>query len=41
MKQERFRAFGAHSYTDFIVPHLTNDQPKALGSLARFAKVLA
>lgn len=38
---ERFRAFGALGYTDIIVRHLTNDQPKVLGSLARLAKVRA
>lgn len=38
---ERFRALGALGYTDIIVRHLTNDQPKVLGSLARLAKVRA
>ena len=41
MKQERFRALDAPGYTDVIVRHLTNDQPKVLGSLARLAKVRA
>jgi len=36
---ERFRAFGALGYTDVIVRHLTNDQSKVLGSLARLEKV--
>ena len=38
---ERFRAFGELGYTDIIVRHLTNDQPKVLGSLARLEKVRA
>jgi alkanesulfonate monooxygenase SsuD/methylene tetrahydromethanopterin reductase-like flavin-dependent oxidoreductase (luciferase family) len=38
---ERFRGLGALGYTDIIVRHLTNDQPKVLGSLARLAKVRA
>ena len=38
---ERFRAFGQLGYTDIIVRHLTNDQPKVLGSLARLEKVRA
>jgi len=36
---ERFRALGALGYTDVIVRHLTNDQSKVLGSLARLEKV--
>ena len=38
---ERFRAFGEFGYTDVIVRHLTNDQPKVLASLARLEKVRA
>jgi alkanesulfonate monooxygenase SsuD/methylene tetrahydromethanopterin reductase-like flavin-dependent oxidoreductase (luciferase family) len=38
---DRFRAFGDLGYTDVIVRHLTNDQPKVLASLARLAKVRA
>jgi alkanesulfonate monooxygenase SsuD/methylene tetrahydromethanopterin reductase-like flavin-dependent oxidoreductase (luciferase family) len=37
----RFRALGALGYTDVIVRHLTDDQPKVLGSLARLAEVRA
>jgi alkanesulfonate monooxygenase SsuD/methylene tetrahydromethanopterin reductase-like flavin-dependent oxidoreductase (luciferase family) len=37
----RFRALGALGYTDVIVRHLTGDQPKVLGSLARLAEVRA
>jgi len=36
---EHFRALGALGYTDVIVRHLTNDQTKVLGSLARLEKV--
>jgi alkanesulfonate monooxygenase SsuD/methylene tetrahydromethanopterin reductase-like flavin-dependent oxidoreductase (luciferase family) len=38
---ERFRAFGEFGYTDVIVRHLTNDQPKVLASLARLENVRA
>ena len=38
---EQFRAFGQIGYTDILVRHLTNDQPKVLGSLARLAAVRA
>jgi alkanesulfonate monooxygenase SsuD/methylene tetrahydromethanopterin reductase-like flavin-dependent oxidoreductase (luciferase family) len=34
----RFRELGAMGYTDVIVRHLTDDQPKVLGSLARLAE---
>ena len=36
---EQFRALGAMGYTEIIVRHLTNDQPKVLGSVARLARV--
>ncbi len=36
---EQFRAFGEIGYTDILVRHLTNDQPKVLGSLERLAAV--
>jgi alkanesulfonate monooxygenase SsuD/methylene tetrahydromethanopterin reductase-like flavin-dependent oxidoreductase (luciferase family) len=36
---ERFAAFAAAGYTDVIVRHLTNDQPRVLASLARLEKV--
>jgi alkanesulfonate monooxygenase SsuD/methylene tetrahydromethanopterin reductase-like flavin-dependent oxidoreductase (luciferase family) len=35
----QFRALGELGYTDILVRHLTNDQPKVLGSLARLEKV--
>jgi alkanesulfonate monooxygenase SsuD/methylene tetrahydromethanopterin reductase-like flavin-dependent oxidoreductase (luciferase family) len=38
---EQFRTFGKIGYTDILVRHLTNDQPKALGSLERLAAVRA
>jgi alkanesulfonate monooxygenase SsuD/methylene tetrahydromethanopterin reductase-like flavin-dependent oxidoreductase (luciferase family) len=38
---ERFGALAALGYTDVIVRHLTNDQPKVLGSLARLREVRA
>ncbi len=38
---EQFRAFGKVGYTDILVRHLTNDQPKVLGSLERLAAVRA
>jgi len=37
----RFRSLGGLGYTDVIVRHLTNDQPKVLGSLERLEKVRA
>jgi alkanesulfonate monooxygenase SsuD/methylene tetrahydromethanopterin reductase-like flavin-dependent oxidoreductase (luciferase family) len=36
---ERFRALARLGYTEVLVRHLTNDQPKVLGSLARLARV--
>jgi alkanesulfonate monooxygenase SsuD/methylene tetrahydromethanopterin reductase-like flavin-dependent oxidoreductase (luciferase family) len=36
---EQFRSFGKIGYTDILVRHLTNDQPKVLGSLERLAAV--
>jgi alkanesulfonate monooxygenase SsuD/methylene tetrahydromethanopterin reductase-like flavin-dependent oxidoreductase (luciferase family) len=36
---ERFRSFEEIGYTDILVRHLTNDQPKVLGSLQRLAAV--
>lgn len=38
---ERFRSFEEFGYTDILVRHLTNDQPKVLGSLERLAAVRA
>jgi alkanesulfonate monooxygenase SsuD/methylene tetrahydromethanopterin reductase-like flavin-dependent oxidoreductase (luciferase family) len=38
---EQFRAFANIGYTDILVRHLTNDQPKVLGSLERLAVVRA
>ena len=38
---EQFRSFGEIGYTDILVRHLTNDQPKVLGSLERLAAVCA
>lgn len=38
---ERFRALAAMGYTDVIVRHLTDEQPKVLGSLERLAQVRA
>jgi alkanesulfonate monooxygenase SsuD/methylene tetrahydromethanopterin reductase-like flavin-dependent oxidoreductase (luciferase family) len=38
---ERFRAFGEIGYTDILIRHLTNDQPKVLGSFERLAAVRA
>jgi hypothetical protein len=32
---------GARGYTDILVRHLNNDQPRALGSLERLAVVRA
>ena len=37
----QFRVFGELGYTDILVRHLTNDQPKVLGSLERLGKVRA
>jgi len=36
---EQFRTFGKIGYTDILVRHLTNDQPKVLDSLERLAAV--
>jgi alkanesulfonate monooxygenase SsuD/methylene tetrahydromethanopterin reductase-like flavin-dependent oxidoreductase (luciferase family) len=36
---EQFLTFGKLGYTDILVRHLTNDQPKVLGSLQRLAAV--
>jgi alkanesulfonate monooxygenase SsuD/methylene tetrahydromethanopterin reductase-like flavin-dependent oxidoreductase (luciferase family) len=36
---EQFRSFAKIGYTDILVRHLTNDQPKVLGSLERLAAV--
>jgi hypothetical protein len=38
---EQFRTFDAIGYTEILVRHLTNDQPKVLGSLERLAAVRA
>jgi alkanesulfonate monooxygenase SsuD/methylene tetrahydromethanopterin reductase-like flavin-dependent oxidoreductase (luciferase family) len=38
---EQFRGYGDIGYTDILVRHLTNDQPKVLGSLKRLAAVCA
>src|SRR5579859_5146483 len=38
---DQFRVFGEIGYTDILVRHLTNDQPKVLGSLERLAAVRA
>jgi len=38
---DQFRVFGELGYTDILVRHLTNDQPKVLGSLERLEKVRA
>jgi len=38
---ERFRAFVEIGYTDILVRHLINDQPKVLGSLERLPAVRA
>jgi alkanesulfonate monooxygenase SsuD/methylene tetrahydromethanopterin reductase-like flavin-dependent oxidoreductase (luciferase family) len=38
---EQFRRLGEMGYTEILVRHLTNDQPKVLGSLARLAAVRA
>jgi len=36
---ERFRGLAAMGYTDVIVRHLTDEQPRVLGSLGRLAEV--
>jgi len=36
---EQFRSFGEIGYTEILVRHLTNEQPKVLGSLERLAAV--
>jgi alkanesulfonate monooxygenase SsuD/methylene tetrahydromethanopterin reductase-like flavin-dependent oxidoreductase (luciferase family) len=38
---EQFRSFAKVGYTDILVRHMTNDQPKVLGSLDRLAAVRA
>jgi alkanesulfonate monooxygenase SsuD/methylene tetrahydromethanopterin reductase-like flavin-dependent oxidoreductase (luciferase family) len=38
---EQFRTFAEIGYTDILVRHLTNDQPRVLGSLERLAAVRA
>jgi alkanesulfonate monooxygenase SsuD/methylene tetrahydromethanopterin reductase-like flavin-dependent oxidoreductase (luciferase family) len=38
---EQFRAFEELGYTDILVRHLSNDQPRVLGSLERLAAVRA
>jgi alkanesulfonate monooxygenase SsuD/methylene tetrahydromethanopterin reductase-like flavin-dependent oxidoreductase (luciferase family) len=38
---DEFRSFGEIGYTDILVRHLTNDQPRVLGSLERLAAVRA
>jgi alkanesulfonate monooxygenase SsuD/methylene tetrahydromethanopterin reductase-like flavin-dependent oxidoreductase (luciferase family) len=38
---EQFRGFEALGYTDILVRHLTNDQPKVLASLERLSAVRA
>jgi alkanesulfonate monooxygenase SsuD/methylene tetrahydromethanopterin reductase-like flavin-dependent oxidoreductase (luciferase family) len=38
---EQFRSYGDIGYTDILVRHLTNNQPKVLGSLERLAAVRA
>src|SRR5437870_9602791 len=38
---EQFRSFATIGYTEISVRHLTNDQPKVLGSLERLAAVRA
>ncbi len=35
----QLRPLAAMGYTDVIVRHLTDDQPKVLGSMARLAEV--
>jgi hypothetical protein len=36
---QRFRALATMGYTDVIVRHLIDEQPKVLASLARLAEV--
>ena len=38
---EQFRTFAKIGYTDILVRHVINDQPKVLGSLERLAAVRA
>ena len=38
---EQFRTFAKIGYTDILVRHLTNDQPKVMGSLGRLSAVRA
>ena len=38
---EQFRRFAEIGYTEISVRHLTNDQPRVLGSLERLALVRA
>ena len=38
---EQFRSFAEFGYTEILVRHLTNDQPKVLSSLKRLAEVRA
>ena len=38
---EQFRTFGDIGYSEILVRHLTNDQPKVLASLQRLAAVRA
>jgi alkanesulfonate monooxygenase SsuD/methylene tetrahydromethanopterin reductase-like flavin-dependent oxidoreductase (luciferase family) len=38
---EHFQTFGEIGYTDILVRHLSNDQPKVMGSLERLAAVRA
>jgi hypothetical protein len=38
---EQFRTFGKIGYSEILVRHLTNDQPKVLASLERLAAVRA
>ena len=38
---EQLRTFAKIGYTDILMRHLTNDQPKVLGSLERLAAVRA
>jgi hypothetical protein len=38
---EQFRSYAKIGYTEISVRHLTNDQPKVLGSLERLAVVRA
>jgi alkanesulfonate monooxygenase SsuD/methylene tetrahydromethanopterin reductase-like flavin-dependent oxidoreductase (luciferase family) len=38
---DQFRSFGEFGYTEILLRHLTDDQPKVLGSLTRLAAVRA